>query len=330
MRAPKFWTSKAPLSRLTAQLLSPIGAIYGLSVKWRNTSEWRYRSRARVICVGNLSVGGTGKTPVAIEIAHLLQARGLQTFFLSRGYGGRTRGPMHVDPTVHKVRDVGDEPLVLARTAPTVVARNRMAGAEFADMAGADVLVMDDGHQNNSLRKHISFVVIDAQRPYGNGYIVPAGPLREPVRQGLRRATAVILMGKGSPKLPGYRGPILRAQLVPQEIPGIKDKPVIAFAGIGQPKKLLHSLRSLGAQVKELRSFGDHHTYTAKEIAKLKARAQQEGAQLITTEKDFVRLTPKQRHGIRFLPVRAMFENPDAVIALMDRYAIPNRAQKSA
>jgi tetraacyldisaccharide 4'-kinase len=330
MRAPKFWTSKAPLSRLTAQLLSPIGALYGLSVKWRNTSEWRYRSRARVICVGNLSVGGTGKTPAAIEIAHLLQARGLQTFFLSRGYGGRTRGPMRVDPTVHKVRDVGDEPLVLARTAPTVVARNRMAGAEFADMAGADVLVMDDGHQNNSLRKHISFVVIDAQRPYGNGHIVPAGPLREPVRQGLRRATAVILMGNGSPKLPGYRGPVLRAQLVPQEIPGIKDKPVIAFAGIGQPKKLLHSLQSLGAQVKELRGFGDHHTYTAKEIAKLKARAQQEGAQLITTEKDFVRLTPKQRHGIRFLPVRAVFENPDAVIALMDRYAIPNRVQKSA
>ncbi|HVZ70092.1 MAG TPA: tetraacyldisaccharide 4'-kinase [Rhizomicrobium sp.] len=326
MRAPEFWTKKDGSSRAISDALRPIGWIVGKITVWRANRHWRYRARARVICVGNLTVGGTGKTPVAIAIAELLAQRNIQPFFLSRGYGGRLQGPVLVDVKTHSAREVGDEPLLLANTCPTVVSRSRAAGAEFADRNGADVIVMDDGHQNSELRKHISFVVVDAQAGFGNRRVLPAGPLREPIKDGLKRASAVILVGGDeNAKITGYPGKVFRAKLVPQDIPGLRERPVIAFAGIGQPRKLLQSLRELGAQVKAMKAFPDHHIYTGKEISALQKKAMEAGALLLTTEKDYVRLPPNRRRGIAFLPVRAVFEEPEALQLFFDRFTIPSR-----
>jgi tetraacyldisaccharide 4'-kinase len=207
-----------------------------------------------------------------------------------------------------------------------VVARDRAAGAEYADRHGAEVIVMDDGHQNAKLRKHVSLVVIDAEAGFGNRRVLPAGPLREPVRDGLARASAVILVGGGeAAKLTGYGGPVFRVKLVPQDIEHLRERPVIAFAGIGQPRKLLDSLRALGAHVKSMKRFADHHVYTAKEISALQVKAIEAGALLVTTEKDYVRLPLKRRRGIVFLPVRAEFEDVEGFQALLDRCAVPFR-----
>jgi tetraacyldisaccharide 4'-kinase len=326
MRAPDFWTKKDSVSRAISDALRPIGWIVGKITVSRANRHWRYRARARVICVGNLVVGGTGKTPIAIAIAELLKQRNIQPFFLTRGYGGRLRGPVEVDPKTHSAKDVGDEPLLLANAGPTIVARNRPVGAELADRSGADVIVMDDGHQNAHLRKHISFVVIDAQSGFGNRRVLPAGPLREPIKAGLKRAHAVILVGGDeTTKITGYHGKVFRARIVPQDIPGLREKPVIAFAGIGQPRKLLRSLRELGAQVKALKGFSDHHVYSKQEIASLQKQAKEQDALLVTTEKDYVRLPPRLRRGISYLPVRAEFDDPNALQQFFDRFTIPSR-----
>ncbi len=327
MRTPKFWTRRTGTSRLIADVLTPLGWVYGRVTAWRAAQNWTYRARARVICVGNLTVGGNGKTPVAIAVADMVAKRGVQPFFLSRGYGGKQAGPVQVDQRVHTAKDIGDEPLLLAQYAPCVVARDKAFGAEFADRHGADVIVMDDGHQNPVLRKHLSVVVVDAQTGFGNRKIVPAGPLREPVLGGLRRAHAVILVGEGSPRLYGFRGQIFRVRLQPHIDPDLKVTPLLAFAGIGHPRKFMQSLRDQGLDVKALKGFPDHHRYSSQQIARLHAKAKSIGARLVTTEKDYVRLPPKLRKGISFVPIRAAFDDPEGFEALLDRQAIPKRSQ---
>lgn len=331
MRAPDFWTRKDNLSRAISDALLPVAWGVGKITVWRANRHWRYRARARVICVGNLTVGGSGKTPVSIALTELLKKRNITPFLLTRGYGGRLRGPVRVDSKTHSARDVGDEPLILANAAPTVVSRDRAAGAEFADRHGADVIVMDDGHQNSQLRKHISFVVIDAQSGFGNRRVIPAGPLREPIKDGLKRADAIILVGGDeNTRITGFAGKVFRAKLVPQDISELRDRPVIAFAGIGQPRKLLQSLREVGAQVKTMKKFPDHHVYSGREITALQRKAMEAGAILVTTEKDYVRLPPKRRRGITYLPVRAVFEDPEALQRFFDRFTIPVREEKLA
>jgi tetraacyldisaccharide 4'-kinase len=213
--------------------------------------------------------------------------------------------------------------LLLAAAAPVIVARDRKAGAELADKNHADVIVMDDGFQNFTLAKDLSIVVVDAASGFGNGHILPAGPLREPVAQGLARADAVILVGSGSPALPGFSGPVLRALLTPVDVLSLASKRVIAFAGIGRPQKFFETLRALGAQLVEVREYADHYAYSASEIARLKARARSTEAMLVTTEKDYVRLTSQDREDIRFLPVRAAFEKQGDLERLLDRLAEP-------
>ena len=313
MRPPEFWQHDNVLARL----LSPLGWIYGASVAWKMRNTASSRSPATVICVGNLSVGGTGKTPVAVEIARLLIARGKKPFFLTRGYGGNHSGPLEVTPD-HAASDVGDEPLLLAQTAPVVVARNRRDGANFAVARGADTIVMDDGHQNFALVKDLSLVVVDGEAGFGNGYVVPAGPLREPVVQGLARADAVIITGDGTPDLGNFAKPVLRSHLTHLE-PDIAGRRIVAFAGIGRPEKFFQSLKAQGANLLATLSFADHHTYTAGEIARLRSKARANNAELVTTEKDYVRLTPSEREGIRALPVRATFDNQPDLERLLDR-----------
>jgi tetraacyldisaccharide 4'-kinase len=313
MRAPDFWQRRGA----AALLLAPLGGLYGVSVAWKAWRAKPARVKARVICVGNLTAGGSGKTPVALAVGARLLGEGKRVFFLTRGYGGSETGPLRVE-THSTPRQVGDEALLLAALAPTIVARDRAAGAALAVGEGADVIVMDDGHQNFSLAKNLSLVVVDGETGFGNGLMIPAGPLREPVVQGLSRADGVIVMNGTAPDLQGYRGPVLQARLT---VSGgtLTGRRVFAFAGIGRPEKFLASLNEAGAIVTGAQFFGDHHPYRPEEIAALRGRAG--GATLVTTEKDFVRLDPQTRADIAALPVEARFENPAALDTLLARIA---------
>lgn len=318
MRAPEFWTRGDFLSQLLVALLTPIGWLYSWTVRYRAGHTIPYRAAAKVVCVGNLTAGGTGKTPVALAIAKALIARGARLVFLTRGYGGRITGPAFVaadDRAVH----VGDEPLLLASVAPVIVSADRAAGAKLAEESGFDTIIMDDGHQNFSLTKDLSLIVVDAETGFGNGRVLPAGPLRESVRQGLARADAVIVNGKGAPTLGGFAGPVLKSHLVQDDSMLHAGAPVVAFAGIGRPSKFFDALAAQGVAVAEQRPYGDHHIYTQAEMARLKARARALGAILVTTEKDFVRLTPAEREGIVAVPVQTQFDEPAALDALLDR-----------
>ena len=313
MRAPDFWRRRG----LIGGLLAPLGTLYGATVAFKARRAKPFDAKIPVICVGNLTAGGSGKTPVAIAVAEMLRTKGHHPYFLTRGYGGSEGGPA-LASRGHSAQVMGDEALLLARTAPAIVARNRAAGAKLAREKGATVIVMDDGHQNFTLRKNLSLVAVDAETGFGNGYQIPAGPLREPVAQGLARADAVVLVGDGAPDLAGFRGPVLRVHLKPDGA-AFADKPVFAFAGIGRPEKFAAALKAGGATITGSCFFADHHPYGEDEILQLKAAAAD--AMLVTTEKDFVRLTTSQREGIRVLKVAAAFDEPAILGGLLDSIA---------
>lgn len=321
MRAPEFWKTDG----LAASLLSPLGRLYGWSVTARQARANPFRPKARVVCVGNLTAGGSGKTPVAIAIADILSAAGNKIAFLSRGYGGRVQGPMEVDPAHHTAGDVGDEPLLLAAHGTTIVARDRAKGAALADSAGADIVIMDDGFQNFQIVKDLALVVVDAAAGFGNGHVIPAGPLREPVAQGLTRADGLVLLGDGTPDLPPFRRPILRARIVPSAPQSLHGQSVVAFAGIGRPEKFFDMLRTLGAQIVVAHPYPDHHRFSTAELSDLKQAAQRTGALLVTTEKDFARLAPASRKGVVPVPVHMNFADAPALHRLLDRIAEPRR-----
>ncbi len=308
MREPEFWSRRTRTARFKTAMLSPVSWTYAAVTNWKRTHASPYRARAKVICVGNLTPGGTGKTPIAIAVANILRARRLHATMLSRGYGGRLAQPTVVDVLAHGSADVGDEAMLLAAAGRTIVARNRRRGAQMADSLTTDVIVMDDGYQNFTLSKDLGILVVDAETGFGNGGVLPVGPLREPVSEGLARADAVVLVGDGSPALPGFAGPVFRARIVPRGGSEFAGQRVMAFAGIGRPEKFFATLRSLGAELVASQIFPDHHAFKPKEIVQLKKKARNEDAMLVTTEKDFVRLSPPQREGIRVLTVRAQFD----------------------
>jgi tetraacyldisaccharide 4'-kinase len=316
MRPPEFWSHEDLASRAISATLAPLGTLYGESVAWRRRLQKPCRPDAAVICIGNLTVGGAGKTPVAIAIARILQAASAPVFFLTRGYRRRSAGALRVDTKIHDTHFVGDEALLLARVAPTIVATDRAAGARLAQSQGARVIVMDDGHQNFDIAKDLSVVVIDSDFAFGNGRIVPAGPLRESVQRGLTRADAVVLMGQGNPALAGFSGRVCRASLIADR--RLDGQRVVAFAGIGRPSKFFDTLKGVGAKIVECHSFGDHHVYSQGEIAELKRHAAAALATPITTEKDFVRLNAQDREDIEVLPVQVEFENPTVLEPLLD------------
>jgi tetraacyldisaccharide 4'-kinase len=317
MRAPNFWYDTTPTARLLSALLSPLGAVYGASVKRRERRANPAHPGIPVICVGNLTAGGSGKTPIAIAIAQILAAHGAKPAFLSRGYGGHLAGPVQVDPRRHTATEVGDEPLLLAAHAPAVVARNRREGAKFARAIGAGAIVMDDGFQNFEVAKDLSLVVVDAVSGFGNGGLIPAGPLRESPRGGLARADAVVVVGDGSPEMPPFPQ-ILRAKLVATAPEAIRGRTVFAFAGIGRPEKFFTMLSAQGARLAGTQSYPDHHRYTSGELHFLREIATRARASLVTTEKDYVRIAPGERKGIVPVPVHAAFEN-GAIAGLLDR-----------
>jgi tetraacyldisaccharide 4'-kinase len=320
MRPPDFWTRTDTVSRIVGAALIPLGWLYAWTVAYRAKHATPYRATIKVICVGNLTAGGTGKTPICIALAKALIARGAKPVFLTRGYGGKVRGSAFVAPD-DRATHVGDEPLLLAATAPVIVSADRAAGARLAEEHGFDTVIMDDGHQNFTLAKDLSLIVVDAEAGFGNHRVLPAGPLREPVAQGLARADAVIVAGAGTPDLGGFAGPVLHTTLVQDETilrPGAR---VVAFAGIGRPGKFFDALGRQGIEIADRKAYGDHHIYTQSEIVRLKRRAAALQATLVTTEKDYVRLTLAEREGIVALPVQSRFEEPAVLDGLLDRLA---------
>jgi tetraacyldisaccharide 4'-kinase len=295
MRAPAFW-DRAERS-FTARLLQPAGLAYGAvtAARMRRGGE---RAPVPVVCVGNFTLGGAGKTPTALRIAALLQDGGETPSFLSRGYGGRLRGPLRVDPARHTAAEVGDEPLLLARMAPTIVSRDRPAGARLATAEGASVVVMDDGLQNPSLTKDLVIAVVDGATGIGNGLAFPAGPLRAPLSAQWPHVDAVAVLGPGDAgarieEAAARRGtPTFRAQLEADAAVAarLKGASVLAFCGIGRPAKFFATVEACGATIALRRSFPDHHVFSADELQALVREADAAGLVLATTEKDLVRV----------------------------------------
>jgi tetraacyldisaccharide 4'-kinase len=301
LSAPAFWWQPRPT--LTALLLSPLSLVYGAISGARMRSPPRGRAAVPVVCIGNFVVGGTGKTPMALALAAMLRAAGERPVFLTRGFGGTLgrEAPVEVDAQRHDAAAVGDEALLLARAAPTVVCADRVAGARLAEELGT-IILMDDGFQNPALAKDLSLVLADASAGIGNGFCLPAGPLRAPMARQLPRADAVILVGAPGPggdevaRLAAAAGcPVHTASLAAVGGRELAGRDVLAFAGIGRPEKFFASLREVGARVVVGRCFGDHHPYSLQDLATLAGEARSKGLLPVTTAKDMVRLAALAR-----------------------------------
>lgn len=326
MRAPEFW---AKPGHAAAVALTPLSWLWRAAMALDVARTRPQRVGVPILSVGNLVLGGAGKTPVTLALAERLVRLGAQPHVLSKGYGGFEPGPLRVDAGHHLANAVGDEALLLAGIAPTWAARNRVLGAKAASAAGATIILLDDGHQTWGLAKDFSIVVVDAGYGFGSGEVFPAGPLREPVASGLARADLVVVV-KNSGEISGSGDfsdainragkPVALANLVAgPEGAALAGRHVMAFAGIGRPEKFFASVRATGANLVASRAFADHHPYGDAEFKDLNQTAQRLGAQLVTTAKDAARLKPSQREGLVVLTARLEFQDP----ALIDGYLRP-------
>lgn len=306
MKTPNFWKQNNWLSNI----LLPLSTIYATATKLRIKLHSPYKAKCPVICIGNLTAGGTGKTPVSLSVAEMLQNMGKKPFFISRGYGGRIHNVM-VNKQVHTPKQVGDEPLLLAEQAPTVVNPDRATAAQMAIAHGADCLVMDDGFQNPGLYKNISFLVFDGNYGIGNGRVIPAGPLREPLDNGLIRAQAAIILGEDKTNIASKINlPIFYGKITEQQ-PENTSRPVLAFAGIGHPEKFYNSLAKCGLNVVKTHNFPDHYFYTRAELNKLIEYAKKHDLDIYTTSKDFVKIPLSLQKEFKVLQIKVRWQNPD-------------------
>ena len=324
MRDPAFWWRPAGL---TAGLLAPMAAAYG-AIAARRMAAPGARAKLPVVCVGNFTLGGAGKTPTVMALAKMLQEAGLRPCCLSRGYGGNVSGPKLVDAHADRAREVGDEALLLAQVAPTIVARDRVAGAQAAKAAGCSVVIMDDGLQNASLAKDFTLAVVDGRRGIGNGQVFPAGPLRAPLAAQLAQSDALLVVGD----VAGARDviaaarnlPVLHGRLVPDPaaVAALQARKVLAFAGIGDPDKFFATVTAAGIALAQRRVFADHHRYTAEQAAELIMQAEHDGLALLTTAKDRARLAGEPalaalEQRAHVLPVTLVVEEADALRKLV-------------
>ena len=318
--APAFWGQPPGF---LADLLSPAGVACDVAGHLRRVISRTYRAPVPVVCVGNLVAGGAGKTPVALALSAWLLEHDVPVHVVTRGYRGQLRGPVRVDPNRHDALAVGDEALLLAARAPCWVARDRAAGVRAAVAAGAGAILLDDGFQNPAVAKSLGLIAVDVGYGFGNGRVIPAGPLRENLRRGLARADAVVLIAtEGEASNAGALSlgccvPVLSAVLAPLGGERLAGSRLLAFAGIGRPEKFFATLRALGAVLVGTRAFPDHHSYHAKEIESLLAGAEHAGARLVTTAKDIVRVPPAMRGGIEVLEVEIRWPDPIALGSLL-------------
>jgi len=316
VRAPAFWGEDGPIPRLLSPLSHIVAEVTSLRV-----ARPGWRAPVRVVCCGNVTVGGAGKTTVVLDLAQRFQALGARVHILLRGYGGRVRGPHRVGPG-DTAAEVGDEAILLARIAPTWVGSDRAASARAAVAAGARLLLMDDGLQNPSLVKDLSLLIVDGATGFGNGRVLPAGPLREPVAAGAARCSAAVLIG---PDLTGAARqipslPILQARLVQdQAVEAVRGRRILPFAGIAHPGKFFAPLEVAGAVLAGTQSFPDHHAYSAADLDRLATRAKALGAALVTTPKDAVRLPASFLAKVQVIGVGLGWDDPAALDRLLAR-----------
>lgn len=338
--APPFWWIKGDWRGYG---LAPFGWLYGAVAGHRQDHAPRRAVDAPVLCVGNFTVGGAGKTPVAMELARTAQRMGRRPGILSRGYGGNLDRPRLVDADHDLARHVGDEPLLLARVAPVAVTPNRAAGAKMLlEDKGCDLLIMDDGFQSAKIAIDHALLVVDARHGVGNGQIIPAGPLRAPLRTQLRHADSLLVMGEGSAadrivrRAARAARPIYRAAIRPSQQADLAGLRCLAFAGIGVPEKFFDTIAALGAQIVDRRPFPDHHVYSEDDAADLLADAARQGTDLITTEKDAIRLRGGSgaldalRQAARVLPIEAHFDNPTAPERIIEAAMTAYRRRRQA
>ena len=307
MQKPEFWTKCGLLSNS----LLPASWLYNTISKATRIRARSWKAPIPVICIGNLTMGGAGKTTVAISICQKLVESGQNPHFLSRGYGRKKRSTMKVDLTKHDINDVGDEPLLLAKFAPVWVNSDRIIAAKRACAEGATCIIMDDGFQNPGLYKDYSFLVFDGPYGIGNGRIFPAGPMREHLKDGCARADTAVIIGQDLGSIgPTLDLPIAIAEILPKKLLDLSNKKVAAFAGIGRPEKFFQTLKEMGADLILQKSFPDHHCFSETEIEDLLLEASKLTGELFTTEKDYVRIPKELREHIVSVPVKLVWRDP--------------------
>lgn len=327
MKAPSFWQTK----NIISTLLLPFAGVYYCASKVNYKRIEPVTLPIPVICVGNLTVGGAGKTPVALHIGELLKKKNINAFFVSRGYGGTQKSPLRVDTEMHTAMQVGDEPLLLAKVLPTIVGRNKVEAAKLAIAQGAEVIVMDDGFQNPSLTKDLSLIVVDRRLSFGNERLLPAGPLREKVGSGIKRAGGIVIINPANfmpTSLPGVPFLLARSHPKPSMLE-LRGKRIIAFCGIAIPHKFYYMLKTSGAEIVDKISFPDHYRYKQKDFLSLKEKTKEHSAILVTTSKDAARMAKdfkEEMKDIHIAEMELIFENQDRLEALIEE-AI--RAKKS-
>lgn len=316
MREPGFWQHDGLLPRL----LQPIATLYGTAARWRVVSASVERVPVPTICIGGATVGGSGKTPVAMSIAELLRSTGRKPHVVLRGYGGSLHGPVRVDPAKHDASMVGDEALLHAAAGPTWIARRRIDGARAAVAAGAGSVVLDDALQHHGIGWSRALLVVDGSYGIGNGRTLPAGPLRQPWTDVLDAADAIVLLGEDRAGMLDRCAakPVFRAFIEPDgDCSDLVARPVLAFAGIARPERFRAALHELGADVRRFVAFADHHMFRERELFRLQAIASRERLAMVTTAKDAMRIPLGWQARLSVLRIRLIWRDLPKVTAFL-------------